>query len=221
MLKSDRYNGTRLQRAWLGEERRRATISGISLAIAAGAWTPTGNLSLVGPHPYFGFTFGGRGNKFSIEGVMNVRFLNSANAYTVVANQQLYNTQHYFGGYVGIDGMYELWRKRKKALELVGGCGWDGMDAFKSNANDKTAPIKSINSINLNVGVGYRIFLRQRYKQSTYWGRNRLDFDISYLAFQAKYNVINYANPGATPLDGHAITFGILYGLYSHTLNKR
>ena len=220
MLKNERYNGTRLQRAWLAEERNNAKILGKSFAVLAGVWLPMGNLSLVGPHPYVGYVFGGRGNKFSIEANLSFRFLNSANGYTVIANQQLYNTSHYFGGYLGLDGMYELWRKRKKAVELLGGCGWDGMDAFKSNSKDKTAPVKSLNSINLNMGIGYRIFLRQRYKQSIYWGRKRLDHEISYLAFQAKYNVINYANPGATPMDGHALTFGILYGLYSHTVKR-
>lgn len=220
LLEDVKYNGTRVQRAWLHYRRQKEVVKGGSFGLVTGVWVPTGNLSLLGPHPYFGGVFGVRRPKFSVEINLNFRFLKSPNYYNVVAEQNLYKTNHYFGGYFGIDGMYQLIKKKKNGLELLGGVAFDGMDALKTNSKDEDAISKSINSLNLNMGVGYRLYIRQRNRVVRQWGQYKVENWTSYLAIQAKYNVINYKNAGGTPLNGDGITIGVIYGIYSRSENK-
>jgi hypothetical protein len=215
------FNGTLVQRAWLAEKTKQESPIGFSMGLLTGAWVPTGNLSLLGGHPYLGYVMGGRGNKYSIELDLHFRFLRSKSEYQVIAENNLYNTDYYFGAHIGLDGMYELVRNNKHAFEVLGGAGYDGMDALQSDSKDKNAITKSLSSINANVGLGYRIFLSNRNKVTTSWGVSRLDKRISYLAIQAKYNLLNYKNEGGTSLSGNALTLGIIYGVYTRPANRR
>jgi hypothetical protein len=218
------YNGTRVQRAWLAEQRQRNQkdeISGASIGVVTGVWVPTGNLSLLGPHPYFGFLLGGRARKFSVEANVNFRFLGSAHQYTVVEKQQTYNTSYYLGGYIGADGMYELLKKHRHGFELLGGIAWDGMDALESDSKKDDAPTKSFNSLNINAGLGYRLYFTRRYRAGNiWWGSRQPEYRTTYLAIQAKYNFINYSNDGGTPMNGNGLTFGIIFGAYTRPVNR-
>lgn len=218
-LKDPEYNGTRVQRLWLAQflaPRKSDDVSGISLGIASGAWVPTGNLSLLGTHPYAGFIVGGRGRKFGIDANVSFRFLRAHNNYNVTVDNVGYNTHYYLGAFVGLDGNYELKRKGKNALEVLGGVAWDGFDALPGSNDDKEAPTKTIGSLNLNLGIGYRLFLTQGVHLPARWQRTaRPEYRTSFLAIQAKFNYLNYHNEGGTALNGNAFTIGIIYGAYA------
>lgn len=56
---------------------------------------------------------------------------------------------------------------------------------------------KSLNSLNLNLGIGFRNYFQNR----TYWG------------FEARYNFVNFKNTGGTDLTGNTISIRLNLGL--------
>ncbi len=208
------YNGTVIQRAWRTAKADRASLRGFSLGLTSGAWMPTGNLSLLGPKPYVGFLIGGRAPKYSIEFAMLCKFLNSANPYLVNEGDTLYTTQHHFGAYVGLDGMYELAGKRRNRLEALGGLGIDVMDVLSATGKTKAPTTKTLVSVNINAGLGYRLILTDKVRVVVKYGRSVQEVKRSYLCVQVKYQYLHYNNKGGTPLDGGGWLIGLIYGGY-------
>ncbi len=214
VLERFEYNGTVIQRAWLTAKADRAALRGFSVGVASGVWAPTGNLSLLGPKPYLGFVIGGRAPKYSIELAMLCRFLNSANPYLVNEGDTLYTTQHHFGFYGGLDGMYELAGKRRNRLEALGGLGIDVMDVLSTTGKTKAPTTKTLASVNINAGLGYRLILTDKGREVVKNGRSVQEVKRSYLSVQVKYQYLHYNNKGGTPLDGGGWLIGLVYGAY-------
>lgn len=208
------YNGTVIQRAWMAAKKERAAMRGASLSLLSGVWSPTGNLSLLGPKPYFGFTIGGRAQKYSLELAVYFKFLRSANPYLVNDGDTLYTTTHHFGAYGGLDGMYELAGKGRSRFEALGGLGVEGMDVLSATGDNKGASSKSLTSVNINAGLGYRLILTDRVRDVVKYGRSVREVKRSYLCVQAKYQYLHYNNKGGTPLDGGGWLIGLVYGGY-------
>ncbi len=175
------------------DEENKLIKLGYDYAAVGGIWAPTGNLSLVGAHPYLGFRLGVVKKKITIDFSANFKFINSPKSYNVLKDGILYSTRHFFGGYIGIDGDYVLLYKKQHKITFVGGLAYDGFDALTkpNNGVDKT-----INAFNLNIGLAYRF-----YRASD-----------RYLEVQAKYNLVNYDNVGGTDLSGKSLTIGFLIG---------
>ncbi len=213
-LTDDQYNGTRLQKAYTAYKKSATSLTGMHTQISLGAWRPNGNLSLLGTHPEVGFSFGGRVNKFSIDAGMNFRFVYSDKDYIVRVDTTYYNTNYFFGGYIGLNAAYELYRKKAHEFAVIGGFGYDGMDALpgnnnnnNNNSNNQTkGPTKSLNSANANIGLEYRLYIRKT-------TNSRQIFN--YLGCALKYNYMHYDNAGGTNLNGNAIAFTLIYGAYS------
>ena len=173
----------------------------LEYTIIAGIWSPTGNMSVVGLHPSVGLQLGGRFNRGQLDITMQVRFLKSANTYTVKRNGSLYDLDHYLGGYIGLDYTYYLVNKTKFDVGVLGGIGYDGFDIASSNedhSNDYLKPL-SISSFNFNTGM-------------------RINYIVSssfYIGLQGRYNFINYANNGGTNLNGNAFSVDLILGFTS------
>lgn len=219
-LEATQYDGTSIKAAWLAQKRQQEKLAGFTIGFNTGVWVPTGALSLVGAHPYFGMFFGGRGTKFAIEGSFNFRFLRSPNSYVVIADGNPYTTNYFFGGYLGLDGMYVLRTRNRRSWEVLGGAGYEGFDALNSDSNDPDAVAKSIGSLNLNAGIGYRFMSVQRTRMSTTWGQMRPTRGFGFLAIQAKYNYTRYDNAGGTYLNGNSFTIGVVAGGCSRAVKK-
>ena len=222
-LERPAYNNTRLQKAWRAYEYKSRHFSGTSLGLIGGVWMPQGNLSTLGAHPYLGFILGGKMDKLTIDVNINFRFLTTPNYYFVQVDGVQYASNYFFGGYIGLDGAYELFRNKKHELDVVAGIAYEGFDAFRDNGNsnnnnnNNNGPQKSINTLNLNVGAGYRYYLKHKYKgYKNQWGtlnmQARQSENLSYVGLQAKYNFENYNNSGGTDLTGNSFTLSLIYG---------
>jgi hypothetical protein len=83
-------------------------------------------------------------------------------------------------------------------IDLLGGIGLDGMDVLNiGKPEDPNRITKSLNSLNLNLGIGFRHYFQNR----TYWG------------IEARYNFVNFKNTGGTDLTGNTISIRLNIGL--------
>jgi hypothetical protein len=175
--------------------------------IISGIWSPTGNASLLGVHPSIGLQLGGRFDRHQIDLTMQVRFLKSANTYTVKRNNSLYDLDHYIGGYIGLDYNYYFVNKMKYDLGIIAGAGYDGFDIANSgddNENDYLKPL-TISSLNMNTGLRFNYAFNPAF----------------YLGLQGKYNFINYGTNGGTSLNGDAFSFDLIIGFASRPQTMR
>lgn len=195
VLASETYGGSTLQRQYIDMEKKQREMRGLYIAAIAGAWVPTGDLSVVGAHPYIGYEIGGRGKRLQVGLTLYFSFINSPNTYFVMKDSILYPTRHFFGGYLGVNSSYDIIQTKKSMFCVLAGVGYDGFDVLSigKGINKET---ESVGALNLNAGLGYRIRVGK----------------TSYLGLEVKYNNVNYANPGGTDLSGDAFTIGLSYG---------
>lgn len=169
--------------------------------IISGIWSPTGNASLLGVHPSIGLQFGGRFDRHQIDLTMQVRFLKSANTYTVKRNNALYDLDHYFGGYIGLDYNYYFLNKTRTDLGIVAGIGYDGFDIANSGDNNQNDYLKPLTISSLNINTGLRF--------------NYVFSPAFYLGLQGRYNFINYGTKGGSNLNGDAFSLDLILGFTS------
>lgn len=179
------------------EQRKEIRING---AFLFGNWIPNGDLKIIGNHPAIGFQFGSRKNKHEIDFTMQFRFLKSANTYLIKRNNVLYQSDHYFGGYIGLDYTWYLFSNQKNDFGLVTGIGFDGFDV--SNSNEPNQRPLSINAFNANGGLRYNFYITPTF----------------YVGLQGRYNVINYCNSGGSSLQGNALSIDLILGGYHSRL---
>lgn len=199
-LRDSIYAGTALQKAYIGDRR----YGGIDIAIYSGLWYPQRNLSVVGSHPYIGVNIGGCTNRVLYDLSGNIRFVRSPNYYTVVRNDTAFTNDYYVGYYLGLDMGYAFLRNKTNELALLGGVAMDAIQAIANTSTSSESNGKALYSLNLNGGVGYKLYLSHR--------KRLHDEAHSYLGVQVKYNWLMYDNKGGTDLGGSALTFTLLYG---------
>ncbi|MFN7328073.1 MAG: hypothetical protein ACK5UP_01055, partial [Bacteroidota bacterium] len=174
----------------------------VDVALIFGYWTPYGNNEILGSKPSFGVLFGWGKKKMLYDIVMEFRFGSPKQEYTIQYNGSPTKTSHYFGGYIGFDFAYEIKKYERSTLYLLGGIALDGFDAVKGS---KTQKGQSFFSLNLNGGLGWRVFSR----------------DGAYAGVELRHNFNNYSNPGGTDLSGNSVTARLLVGLLKNDSRKR
>lgn len=112
-------------------------------------------------------------------------------------------TNHFFGGYLGLDGGYDIWRTKHQELQLLVGIGGDGFDAIKEDKSKQLKP-ESTWSYNFNGGIGYRYYIKNSF----------------YIGVKAKYNIVNYALNGVVGFTGNPITAGLVIGGLSNRTKR-
>jgi hypothetical protein len=192
-LKSDRYNHTRLKRYYENEVEKTLSEADGHLGIIGGAWFPQGNTETLGVHPTVGFSLGFKKKRILYDLTLIFRFLDSSNRYTIEHKGSIIETKKFFGGYFGLDLGCEAYRDRRNEVDLVIGAGLDGFTAYKNRDDEKD--VKDINSLNFNVGVGYRYYFS--------------DFATQCIGFQVRMNFVDYHNPGGTNLSGNTVSLRI------------
>lgn len=169
--------------------------------IITGAWSPTGNAAVLGVHPSIGMQFGGRFDRHQVDFTLQFRFIKSANTYTVKRNNNLYDLDHYFGGYIGLDYNYYFINKIKTDLGIIAGIGYDGFDIAVSGENHENDYLKPLGISSLNVNTGLRF--------------NYMFSPAFYLGLQGRYNFINYGTKGGSNLNGDAFSLDLIFGFTS------
>ncbi len=167
-----------------------------NLAFLTGIWMPKNDLQMLGNHPSIGFQLGFRDVHNEFDFTLQFRFLQSANTYLVKRSNVLYDSRHYFGGYIGIDYTYYFVSKQQYDVGLLVGAGYDGFDVFSSEYNNNGLQPLSIGSFNANGGLKYNLFVTPTF----------------YVGLQGRYNLVNYTNRGGTSLNGNAFSIDLIIG---------
>jgi hypothetical protein len=210
-LGNSEFNGSVLQRSWFTYHSEYAEIAGGGFSVYTGEWSPTGKLSILGNHPFIGYTLGGKLDEhFLLDVRFDFRFLNAPNYYIVPVDNIKFATKYFFGMNIGLDIGYEIFRHKQHEFDLIGGIAWEYFETISGsdidNNNFKT-DAGQYNSLNLNGGAAYRLFVHRKLI------KDREKF--SYITLQARYNVLFFHNAGGSDFNGGAWTFGISYGGYS------
>lgn len=204
-LNTKEFSGTKLKAYYLSELNEYTRKAEGHCSIYAGLWYPIGNIEIVGIHPLVGLQAGLKYKRLMVDFSLNFKFLNSAHTYKVFQNDSLWNTNHFFGGYFGIDAGLEIFRNKIHEFDLIGGIAYDGFDALNIKESKTSGKItKSINSLNFNIGLGYSFYFRS----------------MRYLGIQAKYNFVNYENEKGTDLSGNTMEFYIILGFSGNNRKK-
>jgi hypothetical protein len=174
----------------------------VDVALISGYWIPYGENKILGHHPSLGFLFGFGKKKMIYDLAMEFRFGRPKQPYITQYQGAPLQTRHYFGGYIGLDVGYELRSYATSKLYFLAGVAMDGFDAVKGS---KTVKGKSLFSLNLNGGMGWRWFMQ----------------DGTYLGFELRHNFNHYTNPGGTDLSGNSLTGRLLIGLLKNDEKKR
>lgn len=164
-------------------------------SFTVGYWVPTNNLSILGPHPTIGVQVGGHTAKYDLALTLQFKFLPAAHPYQVFRQFTLYDLDHFFGGYIGLDYTRILLKSNVVELGFLGGIGYDGFDIRGGENLDYLKPL-SINSLNVNTGL-------------------RINFLYSlkgFIGLQGRYNLIDYRNKGGTNLRGDAVSIDLVFG---------
>ena len=200
MLKDQKVSGAKLQEVYNEQIRKTSKMAEANFGLMTGIILPFGNLSdIVGIKPEFGIQFGVKSNKLQYDLSIILRTGNTKKEYMVIYQDQPKVTNHYLGGYLGLDMAYELWKEHRREFDLLAGIAYDGFDAVESDLENDVKG-KSINSINLNFGLGYRFYGRGL----NYWG------------IQAKYNFVNYNNKGGTDISGDYVSLIFTANLFGN-----
>ncbi len=178
-------------------DRQKDLLDG-DLALLTGVWKPFGNSGRLGVHPELGFSAGVQLNRWLMDITMLLRFIKTPLTYDVLHDGNLLSTDYFLGGYVGGDVGYQLLKFKNSRYYLLGGVGWDGFDALEPDPEVDNEPSKTLGSLNLNLGMG----TKWHYKG-----------DRNYLGIEARYNFVNYNNPGGTDLSGNTMSIRLLFGV--------
>ncbi|MEM7109568.1 MAG: hypothetical protein AAF519_15190 [Bacteroidota bacterium] len=200
-LNKDNCPESKLGRIYRMELNQLKKLPDYDWGLIAGYWMPQGNASLLGNHPTLGLYGGLQKGRWLFDFTILFRFLEADNDYFVVEDGIEYETDHFFGGYIGADIGYQLVKRDKSRLYALSGVGFDGFDAL--GGGDEDDPSKSINSLNLNLGLGFRQFFSHNL----------------YIGIEARQNFVDYNNRGGTDLSGNSQSIRLLFG-FMQNFNK-
>jgi len=204
-LRNNKIPGTALQAKYNENVAQAMNAIEGNVAVIGEWWIPTQGASILGHHPGLGLQVGLKKSKFMVDLSLIIRFVSTPNYYKVYSQNTVMTTRHFLGGYIGIDIGREMWRRGKSELDVVGGIGYDGFEAIKEDV-DAGINSKSINSLNINIGVGYRYY----YKKSG-----------PYVSLQPRLNTVNYANKGGSDLSGNTVSIRLIWGFSSNDARDR
>lgn len=202
-LKSDSYAGTDLRAYYLeflGYLEEKYKNQGGHLAALVGFWRPLGANGVLGNKPELGFSAGAKWGRRQYDITLLFRFTSAKERYAYRDGNRLDTTNHFFGGYIGLDLGYELFTIGKQQFEIVGGAGYDGFDTRNSNDDQKG---HSIGSLNLNIGFRHKLYVSR--------------YHDYYIGFHGRYNLVKYGTDGGSDLSGNTLSIQLIFGRVSST----
>jgi hypothetical protein len=202
-LNSNQLLETKLLKAFSDEVKKTNKMIEGNFGILTGVFLPQSNLKeFIGVKPIFGFQLGAKINKVQYDLTLSFRPGKPAQPYNVNFNDEIVKTNYQFGGYVGLEGAYELTNNYRHELDLLGGLGAEIMDAIEGDPDIKSDS-KTLGSLNLNVGLGYRVYSKK----------------MSYIGLQTKYNFANLNNEKGTSLKGNYVSMILTFNYFGN-INK-
>ncbi|MDP3434899.1 MAG: hypothetical protein Q8T04_18320 [Bacteroidota bacterium] len=203
ILKDQKVTDAKLQEVYNGQIRKTNKMVEGNIGILTGIFLPQSNLKeYIGVKPIFGFQLGAKFNKIQYDLTFAFRTGKPNHPYNVFFKDEIVETNYQFGGYIGLDVAYELSNNYKTEFDILGGIGGDIMDAIKGDP-DVENDSKSLGSLNLNLGLGYRIYSKR----------------MNFVGLQAKYNFVDFNNENGTSLKGNYMSLVLTYNFFGN-INK-
>jgi hypothetical protein len=170
----------------------------------AGIWNPTGDASLLGPHPEIGWSLKLPAHEVLIQPEVAFRFADTRKKYVTVHNGVTEQTNAFLGMYLGVSIGATVFRSQSIEFEIAGGGGFDCMGPQGGDAEDWSGS----NSWNLNTTARLHFFLDRRQSR--------------WLGVQFRYNAMDYSVTGGSDLPGDAIGLSLVYGglFWTNELNQ-
>ena len=166
------------------------TILHVDLGL--GSFIPTNKAKLIGPKPTFIISFGIIQNQMTYDLTIATRFGRTKEEYQPINSDM---TDHYLGGYIGIDILRDIWSNNRNQLLLTGGFGMDLFEFepatytyrdssflevlllnYETSERIVDKESKNIFSPNINFGLMYRYYLSRK----------------NYLGVRYRYNIVDY-----------------------------
>ncbi len=166
------------------------------VAIHAGTWFPTGDISALGTHPTLGLTLGGKKGRVALQSSFEFRFGKTPKEVFIVVKDTLSATRNYQGGSLNTDLSVDVFKKQNHHIGFFAGGGLDLIDLVENTLQEPERI--TFLSPEFRLGLQYHIFFVNR----TYLN---LSTGFSWLNHQAQL-------PESTQLSGNAINIKLIFG---------
>jgi hypothetical protein len=204
-IQSEKLRGTALQNRYdqFAHEVKQKYRTRGNIALLMGNWSGASGGDVIGNHPELGLQLGGEGEHWRIDGTLSYRFVKTTREYLVSSGSNLLSTKHFDSWMVGLDVGYKFIDNGSISTDLFFGVGYDAI--YSAPLSDDEWVTHS--SAAFSVGLRHRIFMNAR----TGW----------YLGGILRYSVVDYANPGGSPLPGNTLTISLVTGWSYHATLKQ
>ncbi len=203
-LKARKYEGSSIQSSYDEVINSLIYDNGLVFGIYAGSWSPTGNLSTLGTHPEIGILYGSYFGRYGFDLIGGFRFIDSPNEYRIRQDDSIYVSNNYTGVSIALQGYYSLFKNLRNDVLLTTAFGYDGI-TLQSEDEDEGKEAVTTGTLNINVGLQYRYYYNYK----------------SYVAFDVRYNYLNFSNNINDELAGHGITARLIFGFTDGNSKQR
>jgi len=207
-MKSSELQSTTLAEKYKEEVERVDKMWQGNVSFLSGVFVPSSNLNeIFGTKAIFGLQVGAKVKKTQYDLTISFRAGDARKYYETEYYNQLIQTKHHFGGYIGLDLAHELFNNDKTELDFEWGIGGDFIDVVPDEDGSyyTTDDSKTLASLNVNAGLGYRFYLKS----------------MNYIGLHAKYNYVDFNNKRGTDLSGQYVSVTISYHLFGNPARRK
>ncbi len=174
--------------------RREQTAGYLHYGLFAGYYSPKETFLTFGTKANVGATIGIELHRLIFDFTFLFQFPKSKNVYRVYYDDQLFETDHYFRLYIGMEPAFKLYDLKGARIDLLSGIGFDALEVVPAEENNLSDEPISIAGVNLNVGIGFQHIVKKGFPLS--------------IQYQLRYEFSGYDTDGGTDLsDGEAVSF--------------
>lgn len=200
-MQSDQFKETKMGRYYHHTVQNYLNMTEVHVGIITGIWIPRGDIEVLGNHLDIGIQGGIKYKYMNLDFVMTFRPGKAKESYLatkVHSTGALVETDHYFGGHLGVQYGQDLFIWKGNEMQLLAGIALDGFDAIEGNASGSRG--ESILQFDFNFGLRYRFYVTHEF----------------YLGLEAKYHLVDYSRSDIIDFGGTPFTLGfVLGGVYS------
>ncbi len=205
-LEDGTLEGTRVDSLYAEyiEETREVRPAGYAFGgLYFGFWNPSGNLDVLGVHPQVGMSVDVVRGRALYGMQLRLGFGDSSRPYTTEIGGNYISTNNFLQITAGLQAGIDLLDHPSHSLFMTGGLAYDAIDPT-STADREAGLTGDLQTLNLNAGIT----LHRRFDRGNLF------------AISVNYHIVNYDNPGGTDLSGNVLTFGVAYGIMTHTYDS-
>ncbi len=181
------------------KEFKETTRLSLHYELFSGWYSPRKDLVALGSKVLAGGSVGFEFDRILIDGTLAFRALNPAEPYRVGYMDEIIETSHYLGVYIGVEPSFVLYNFGRLRIDLLSGLALGFIEAIPMEENPFEEESVDMLAANSNLGVGARFFLL---REKPY-----------FIRFQMRYEFAGYNSHGGTELsEGEALTLRLGFG---------